>query len=115
MSVLDGEALELSRLLRSVAREMDRIGAIAESLQCAVSELLEPGINPALIERLQGFDLLAQEIQELGHLIQVVSEDAGAKGRLPKDILSRIRLSHLKKIFLGSSSNSVALSEPEIW
>jgi len=115
MSVLDGEALELSRLLRSVAREMDRIGAVAENLQCAVSELLEPGINPGLIERLQGFDLLAQEIKELGHLIHLVSEDGGAERRLPGDILSRIKLSHLKKIFLGSSSNSIALSEPEIW
>lgn len=115
MSVLDGDAVELSRLLRSIAREMDRIGAIAETLQCAVSELLEPGINPDLIERLQGFDLLAQEIQELGHLIHLVSEDGGAKARLPEDILSRIKLSHLKKIFLGTSLNSVALSEPEIW
>jgi hypothetical protein len=115
MSVLDGDALDLPRLLRSVAREMDRISAIAESLQCAVSELLEPGIDPGLIERLQGFDLLAQEIQELGRLIQRVSEDAGARGSLPEDILSRIKLSHLKRIFLGNSSNPVALSEPEIW
>jgi hypothetical protein len=72
-------------------------------------------MEPGLVERLQGFDLLAQEIQELGLLLQRVSDDTCADCSVPEDILSHVRLSYLKAMILGNPQLAAAHGEAEIW
>ncbi len=106
--------VRMQDLLHRMAREM-RIGAaIADDCQDAISEDAHLEIDAITAMRLQGLDLLSQQLIELGRLLDRLAADAAAT-TAPGAAFDDINLSDLKQRLVGLNLGGVRVVEPELW
>lgn len=103
----------LEDLARRIAREMRVAASIADDCQDAIGdEGVEMSYETTV--RLQGLDLLSQQLVELGRLLDRLASD-GIDGRAAPDALDGVCLSDLKQRLAGVTVDAVAPAEAEVW
>lgn len=108
------DAVRMQDLLHRMAREM-RIGAaIADDCQDAISEDARLEIDAITAMRLQGLDLLSQQLIELGRLLDRLAAESAA-ATAPGAAFDDINLSDLKQRLVGLNLGGVRVVEPELW
>jgi len=107
------DTLGLGDLNRRLAREMRIAASVADDCQDALGEDAQFHISPEMGMRLQGLDLLSQQLIELGKLLDRMASD-GVQGHLPSSVLNDILLSDVKRR-LGGQTDGVRVVDPELW
>ena len=110
----ESSKLLVQDVIRRLAREM-RVGAsIADDCQDAIGddELLE--IRHETAVRLQGLDLLSQQLIEIGHVLDRLADEGGQEPA-PRTLLDGIRLSDLKQRLVGDDAKSARAVDTELW
>jgi hypothetical protein len=113
---IDAPGLALQDLMRRFAREMRIAASIADDCQDALggSDQLLLTLDHETAARLQGLDLLSQQLSELGWVLDRLAAD-GLPGEAPPTLLDAVRLFDLKQRLAGADADASASPEPELW
>ncbi len=94
--------LHLQDLVRRLAREMRIAASIADDCQEAFGDDVRESLDHEATMRLQGLDLLSQQLVEIGRVLDRVVE-AEAPSVLSSVLLDDVRLSDLKRRLSGTA------------
>jgi hypothetical protein len=108
------QALSLRDLIHRLARELRIAAAIADDCQDAIGD--DDGIELAheTAVRLQGLDLLSQQLIEIGRVLDRLASD-GVDGHASPTLLDEVCLTDVKQRLIGACPEGVRLPDPEIW
>jgi hypothetical protein len=110
----DAAGVQLPDLMHRLAREMRIAAAVADDCQDAIGEDQRIDISLETAMRLQGLDLLSQQLIELGRLLDRLAA-GGVDGCAPATLLDDVHLSDLKQRLAGLSTGGVRILDPELW
>ena len=106
-------ALFFSDLAHRMAREMRIASALADDCQDAFGDDDRTEISPQMAMRLQGLDLLSQQLIELGKLLDRMAADS-VQGEYSSALLDDVVLSDLKRRLSGQA-DGIRVVDPELW
>ena len=110
----DPEAMTLQDLMHRLAREMRIAAAIADDCQDALGEDEQLVLELRTSIRLQGLDLLSQQLIEIGRVLDRLVL-AGVDGEVAHAVLDDVRLSDLQKRLAGVRAPLAAVSDASLW
>lgn len=108
------KSLPLQDLVRRLAREMRIAASIADDCQDALGDDDALTLDHATAMRLQGLDLLSQQLLEIGRVLDRVGE-AQSASMLSTVLLDDVRLSDLKRRLSGGAGDTATPVETDIW
>lgn len=94
--------LSVQDLAHRLAREMRIAASIADDCQDALGEDERLVLDHETSMRLQGLDLLSQQLIEIGRVLDGFAELEIGSGQVSPDLLEDIRLSDLKRRLSGA-------------
>jgi len=106
------QALTLDDLARRIAREMRRAAAIADDCQDAIDWDDHGALSHETVARLQGLDMLSQQLVELGRVLDRLANE-GLSGAVPRALLDDVRLGDLKRRLEGAGAGGAPGAE--VW
>jgi hypothetical protein len=107
-------ALHLRDLVRRLAREMRIAASIADDCQDALGDDVRLSLDHETSMRLQGLDLLSQQLVEIGRVLDRVGE-AESSSELSSVLLDDVRLSDLKRRLSGTCTDVAIPIESDLW
>jgi hypothetical protein len=104
--------LTLDDLTRRIARAMRRAAAIADDCQDAIDWDDQGALSHETVARLQGLDMLSQQLVELGRVLDRLANE-GLSGAAPRTLLEDVRLGDLKRRLEGAAA--AGAPGAEVW
>jgi len=105
-------ALGLGELTRRIAREMRVAAAMADDCQDAINWDDHGALSHETVTRLQGLDMLSQQLVELGRVLDRLA-DEGPPAAVPRALLGEVRLGDLKRRLEGDGE--AGASSSDVW
>ena len=107
-------ALAVQDLVSRLAREMRIAAAVVDDCQDALVIDEDTALDPAAAIRLQGLDLVSQQLIELGRVLDGLAT-SNDLGRVPAALLDDVRLSDLQRRLRGEVPASAPQVDVAVW